>query len=406
MNRHTLWILASVALALGTGCKATSDTDDLTETGDDDDIIGDDDDDDDGDDDDDDDTTIDEGPWISGYYVGYQRGLYPPEEVDFEAMTHVVVGRITPNQDGSLTTNFDIDDVNGPAMAIDMSDRAHSAGIKAILMVGGAGENDWSSAASDNNRAAFVGNLIDVMDEYDYDGLDIDWEPIAEVDYPNVLALAEDLRAARPGIILTIPLGWINGNWGTVDPFYATIEPQFDQINLMTYAMAGEWQGWQSWHGSALTGHTATTPSSIESSIDGYLDAGIPAAKLGIGLGFFGGCWVGVDGPLQDGGSHTANDNTMSYTNIMADYYAAEDVVWDSSAQVPYLSFDAPVGPQGCTFVTYDDPESIAAKGEYVLDAGLGGAIIWTINQGYIADNAPGNRNPLLEATAASMRGE
>jgi chitinase len=36
------------------------------------------------------------------------------------------------------------------------------------------------------------------------------------------------------------------------------------------------------------------------------------------------------------------------------------------------------------TYLTYDDEQGIAEKGAYVRNNGLGGAIIWTISQGYL----------------------
>ena len=35
------------------------------------------------------------GRWLSGYYVGYQRSLYPESEVDFSLLTHIFVGNLT-----------------------------------------------------------------------------------------------------------------------------------------------------------------------------------------------------------------------------------------------------------------------------------------------------------------------
>lgn len=37
------------------------------------------------------------GRWVSGYYVGYQRDLYPPEDIDWNGLTHLIVGVVTPN---------------------------------------------------------------------------------------------------------------------------------------------------------------------------------------------------------------------------------------------------------------------------------------------------------------------
>ena len=338
--------------------------------------------------------------WVEGYYVGYERDLYPIGEVDFSAVTHLMVGRARPLADGTVTTDFDIDNVNGPIWAQAAVDAAHAAGRAAVLMVGGAGEIDgWRGAASDANRGAFVANLFTVVDEFGFDGLDLDWEPLEETDKPDFQALAQALRAQRPALILTVPVGWINANFADPpDPWWGEIAPLFDRINIMTYDMAGPWQGWQSWHNSALQGETPTTPSSVSSSVLFYLASGVPAQTLGVGTAFYGYCWQGVTGPLQDGGSISAGDGTMTFANIIENYYTPALRVWDTSALVPYLSSAAPLGAAGCNFVSYEDEQSIAEKGALVRMQGLGGTIIWTISQGHLADQPPGQRDPLLDA--------
>lgn len=343
--------------------------------------------------------------WVSGYYVGYQRDLYPPDQVDLSLMTHLIVGRIRPAPNGEVIANFDIDDVNGPAMARTLSTRAHAANRKAILMLGGAGEHaGFVGAASPANRARFVANLVRVMDELGYDGLDVDWEPIQAADREPLLALLRELRAAKPGIILTVPVGWVNVNFShEVDAWYVQLAGLVDQMNLMTYDMAGNWGGWQSWHHAALFDEAGNRPSSVSSSIQAYLDAGVPAARLGIGIGFYGSCWRGVTEPRvpldgRPGVSQGNSDNSMSYANIMTQYMAPGARRWDAAARVPYLSLAALAGPQSCNFVSYEDEESIAAKGAYVREKGLGGTIIWTIGQGHLRNAPVGSRDPLLKA--------
>lgn len=342
--------------------------------------------------------------WVEGYYVGYEEDLYPIGEVDFTAITHLMVGRARPLDDGSVTTDFDIDAVNGPIWAQAAVDAAHGAGRKAVLMVGGAGEIDgWRSAASDAHRATFVANLLDVVDAFGFDGLDLDWEPLETTDEADFQALAEALREARPNMILTVPVGWINANFADPDPWWGSIAPLFDRINVMTYDMAGPWDGWQSWHNSALHGETPTTPSSVSSSVAFYLASGVPAPMLGVGTAFYGYCWQGVTGPLQDGGTIADGDGTMSYANIIEGYYTPAVRQWDASAFVPYLSSAAPLGADGCNFVSYEDAESITDKGNYVRAQDLGGTIIWTISQGHLADQPPGQRDPLLDAIRAAF---
>ena len=352
-----------------------------------------------------------DGAWISGYYVGYQKDLYPIGNVDFAALTHLVVGRVVPNADGSLTTTFDIDAVNGPVWAKQATAAAHAHGVKAIVMLGGAGEYaGWVGAASGTHRAMFVANLVQLAHDYAFDGFDLDWEPLNVSDEPDFIALAQALRAAKPGVLLTVPVGWANANFqnaNSPDPFYGTIAPLFDQINIMSYGMAGPWGGWQSWYSSAVSAASGNTPSSIDTSVPFYLASGVPAQRLGVGIGFYGMCWTGVTGAHQTGGSEIADDNTMSYANIMSGYYSAARYQYDGAAQAPWLGSSTAFGPAAgpkCNFVSYEDPASVAAKGSYVLANRLGGTIIWTIAQGHRTDVSGPAQDALLEAVRAAFR--
>ena len=343
--------------------------------------------------------------WVAGYYVGYEHDLYPIDEVDFSAVTHLMVGRARPLGDGGLTTDFDIDTVAGPIWAQAAVDAAHAAARKALLMVGGAGEIDgWQGAASAAHRDTFVANLLSTLDAFGFDGLDLDWEPLDAGDRPDFQALAVALRSARPGMLLSVPVNWVNSNSAdTPDPFWGQIAPLFDRIDVMTYDMAGPWDGWQSWHNSALQGETPNTPSSVASSLAFYLASGVPAGKLGAGTAFYGYCWQGVTAPHQDGGSIAAGDGTMSYANIIENYYTPSTYVFDTTARVPYLSSIAPLGSNACTFVSYEDAQSIGEKGALVRAQGFGGTIIWTISQGHLAGLPPGQRDPLLDAVRGAF---
>ena len=68
-----------------------------------------------------------------------------------------------------------------------------------------------------------------------------------------------------------------------------------------------------------------------------------------------------------------------------------------------YLSFTSAHGSEACTFVSYEDEASIADKGNYVKSKGLGGAIIWAINEGYRPSQPAGSRDPLMEAMAKAF---
>jgi chitinase len=344
------------------------------------------------------------GRWLSGYWVGYQRSQYPETQIDMSLLTHIIVGAMNPTASGGVTTDFFIDATTGPQVAKFISARAHTAGRKAILMLGGSGQlGNYQAATSAANIDKFVTNLVTTMDNLGYDGIDVDWEPVNDADKPAVISLLSKLRAARPSMIITMPITWVGYNQAA-DPWYAQVAAIVDQMNIMSYEMAGNWSGWVTWHSAALYGQGTDHPSSISGNITQYTKLNIPASKIGIGLGFYGDCWRGPTAPLQPVGSGVvAGDNTMTYAAIMATYYSAAAYHWDASARMGYLSFATQTGPQGCTFISYEDEASIAEKGAYVKSAGVGGAIIWTINQGRISSAPAGSQDPLLKAAYNSI---
>lgn len=348
--------------------------------------------------------------WVSGYYVGYIN--YPASEIDFSGLTHLMIGPILPKADATLEVTLFAP--NGPQLPRQAVQAAHTKGKKAIAFIGGQDTSPAFAAASSSlNRAKFVSNLKKLVTDYGFDGLDIDWEPVRASDKPLIIALVKALRRAMPNTILTFPaVGTLNTNFSQDLSLYTQIAPYLNQLNLMTYDMIGAnadgtpYEGWLSWHHTPLynprTGEYWRTPSSIDDTVKAYVAAGVAPNKLGIGMGFYGNCWSSpVTGPRQEfnGSRRLGGDNDMSYTNIMRDYYSAAALRWDAGARVAYLSFSQPTGPKGCTFISFENTRSIVQKGNYVKAKGLGGAIIWNINEGYIPTKPSGHRSPLLVAT-------
>lgn len=348
---------------------------------------------------------FDPSRWVQGYFVGYERSLLAPQDVDFRAVTHLMIGRMRPLADGSLTRDFDIDDQEGPQWAASAVAAAHAANRKAIIMIGGAGEIDgWHGAAStQQGRERLADALRDVVASWSVDGFDLDWEPLEEGDRADFTALVQTVRARVPGAILTVPVGWINTNFAEPDPWWGGIAPLFDRLNIMSYDMEWPADGWQSWHSSALHGETGTTPSSISGSVAYYLASGVPAAKLGVGSGFYGVCWRGVTAPHQEPGWIVGSDGEFSYATIAQQYLTPAARRWDATAHVPYLSSPGGLGPQSCNFLSYEDAQSLADKGAWAKQQGLGSLILWTIGQGHLPDAPAGQRDPLLEAIRTSF---
>jgi chitinase len=327
------------------------------------------------------------GQWVLGYYVGYDEHSLPIAQIDWSALTHIAFAPMVVKSDGTLDLSFDDQDGMGMQHAIDLAAAAHAHGVKALLMLGGAGAGaNISTAASNGNRAAFVGRLTSALSTLGYDGIDLDWED--SVDLDEFVALAADLRAAKPDIVLSYPAGAINGNFQTVDMRFAQLAVSLDRFMVQTYypstAVAGS--GWDSWFVAPLSGVSAATPIAADDTLMRYEAAGVPHGKLGIGIGAYAICYTGgITGPRQATSGSTqivGGDNAYPLRVLTVPSGARR---YDAMAEQPYLTFASPQTDAHCgaatQYIAYEDEQSIAAKGAWSKSHGYGGVIVWTIEE-------------------------
>ncbi len=262
-------------------------------------------------------------------------------------------------------------------------------GILPVMAVGGWGADGFSqAAATESSRTAFVESAVDLMQEHGFLGIDIDWEyPGSSVagiesskdDPDNLLLLIKALRSAFDGLTLqdgvkrfiSIAVG---GSKQYADKLNCEAVGQMvDQVNVMTYDLRGF---------EKVTGHhTGLYPEegdidevSAATAIEAFQAAGIPKEKLMIGAAFYGRAWRSVKSTENNGlGQKAGTSGNKSYG-----YDAIETMVsdgsytryWDDKAMAPYLF-------NGKTFISYEDEESITAKGAYAKANGLMGVMFW-----------------------------
>ena len=386
--------------------------------------------------------------WVTGYYAGwFWDQMYPPERVDMHAMTHFVFGRVAPGGGSIGGDPGEVVPAAGTAHAPSLSPdgvhsvedyliaRAHDADVAALLMLGGDGADGvgFLRSTADGVRGRFVTAVVDYLVLHDYDGVDVDWENELEGNDAlgvsgdeakrRLLALLDALRveanmrprfrAPNAPVTITYPGYAVSINFlepgGTVERWRADVASRVDQYNLMSYGIGTAYSGggWGSWFSSPIGGATGTTPYDLETSIAAYEATGVPRGKIGIGIGFYG-IYYGpsITGPRQptdDEPVFETNDVALSYANLVEDGYLDSGTYeWDDIARVGYRSYASPGfrpiddpsrSPAG--FLSYEDEASIAAKGAFVRSTGVGGAIVWTINYGYLAAT---EQNPLLDA--------
>lgn len=392
-------------------------------------------------------------PWVTGYYLGYFWDImYPPEKVDMTALTHFVFGRVAPGggtlkgapgavMEGAGTGHEAKLSPDGVRSVEDyLIKRAHDAGRKTLLMIGGAADGDgFLLSTTDAVRPTFVKNVVDYMVAHDYDGLDLDWEDkfegsdtltpkvSGEEAKRRLFALIADLRtefAKRPryqgtgkAALLTLPGYTVSINdlepGGKVEQWQADLANAVDQYNMMSYGIGTTWSGngWLSWFSSPIFGATGKTPRDLASSVAAYEKTGVPRSKIGIGIGFYGIYFgPGVTGPRQSTESNKifeVDDVALRYSELVRMGYLTNGTyAWDEIARSSYRSYAGggytPAGSKRnkAGFLSYEDPASIAAKAAYVREAGLGGTILWAINYDYL----PNGTSPLLAAVKQEFK--
>jgi chitinase len=347
--------------------------------------------------------------WCTGYYPGWEQAAMPPTALDFTTLTHIIHFSVVPNSNGTLDSS-----INGLSLAnsSDLISHAHSAGRKVLFCVGGAGsQTGFQGATTAANRPGFVTNLVNFMTARGYDGIDLDWEPLGSADagqFTNLVnALRIALNAINPKPLLTAAIA----SPPTPASLIASLQAQFDQVNLMTYDLSGPYPGWVTWFNAPIFdgGYRFPSTSGLVPSADGMVasltNAGVLPGKIGIGVAFYGWIWSGGAGTTTGGAAlprqswTTAPTTTqLSYNSIIATYYQSNLYRWDGSAQAAYLTIDN-AGSSSDKFISYDDERVCQAKVSYARNAHLGGVMIWELAQDHTANQV----DPLLKAIKLAL---
>ena len=119
---------------------------------------------------------------------------------------------------------------------------------------------------------------------------------------------------------------------------------------------------------------------SADNSVREYEQAGVSAAKIVLGVPFYGHVWGHVSAT-----NHGLFQPGRPIPNAFAKYSDISNTMltsgftryWDETASAPYL-----YNPQKQIFVSYEDPQSLALKSKYLLYHHLGGIMFWN----YTAD--------------------
>lgn len=312
---------------------------------------------------------------------------------------------------GRMVTGFAKDEEN---FAVLESLKKQNPSLTVLVSVGGW---EWSDKFSDmsltlESRKVFIASVMDFLKKYSLDGLDIDWEypglpgstrNFRPEDTRNFTRLLEELRAAfhaeaaktHKRLYLTIAAG-------SSDEFIAHTEMaklvrSLDTVNLMCYDYYEPGSDKITGNHAPLFADPADPKhASSAASVEAFEKAGVPASKIVLGLPFYGHVW----GQVADQ-NHGLFQPGKPVPNVYARYSAIAATMlnegyvryWDDKASVPYL-----YNAERQIWVSYEDPESIAAKAKFVKEHHLGGIMFWD----YESDDT----GTLIRAVNSSLAGQ
>lgn len=308
--------------------------------------------------------------------------LLPPIN-DVVAPTKVIVGYVTswsndiPDPRYLTHINYAFghvtDDFSG--VRIDNSQRLkdivnlkkEKPALKVLLSIGGWGSGRFSEMAGlESNRKKFAKDCLRVIEELGLDGIDIDWEyPTRNAagissspnDTKNYTLLMNEIRS-QLGKDKLLTLASV-ANAANID--FKAVEPVINFVNIMSYDM-----GTPPNHQAGLYRSKYTAWLSVDEAVDAHLTAGIPMNKLVLGMPFYGHGKGGVA-------------DFINYKEIVK--LTGFTKQWDDVAKSPFLENAA--GEFVCAF---DDPLSIEAKCNYILERKMLGGMYWD----YSGDTADG----------------
>ncbi|XP_063216325.1 probable chitinase 10 [Bacillus rossius redtenbacheri] len=347
-------------------------------------------------------------------------GKFTPEDVDSSLCTHVIYAFATLKEH-KLAPGDDKDiEMYNRVVAL----REKNPNLQVLLAIGGwaFGSTPFKELTSNVFRMnQFVYDAIELLREYKFNGLDVDWEyPRGADDRAAYVGLLKELRTAfegeakssgEPRLLLTAA---VPASFEAIAAGYDVpeISKYLDLINVMTYDFHGQWER-QVGHNSPLFPLESATSYQKKLTVDfsarEWVKQGAPREKLMIGMPTYGRSFSLVDpakfdigSPASGGGAagrYTGEPGFMSYYEV-CDFLHGDNttLVWDNEQQVPFAYRDD-------QWVGFDDERSLKTKMAWLKEEGFGGIMIWSADMDDFRGQCGTGKYPLLRAMRQELEG-
>ena len=334
-------------------------------------------------------------PMICCYFTEYTSSSVFPTLEDVKCFTHINVGHARfknpQTGDGGLVVKSPGPDYMKRLAAY----KKDYPELKLILFIGGWGKNaDGFSemAKDDTKRALFCSECVRLCNEYNLDGVDLDWEyptyaaksslsdgsyyynGADPADRANFTTLVKELRAAL-GVKKIISFAAASSDYSSAEYIdYKGVLEWVDYINVMTYSMGDPNPSNPSKqkHNSPLykSSRFANSRGGAD-CIEGYHNKqGVPYNRMNYGIGFYG---HGDGSVYPSSVSYTIAREALEKGKANGKSVAGYNIRWwDEQSKSCYLG-----DSDGVMYASYEDAESIGYRVAYLKSKGLLGAMIW-----------------------------
>ncbi len=328
------------------------------------------------------------------FFLGYLSGH--PDHINYTLFTHICHAFVVADEEGRIVPRTSV-----PSRKL--TREAHLAHVKVILSLGGWGM-DKAFAALTSEEASyerFVSTVMIMVDEYDYDGIDLDWEfPDNPTEAKNFNRLARRFRRelntlgdrkGRPFLLtMAVNASPSLSQWLGTDVLLETM----DFINVMTYDFYGGWSH-QAGHHSAFANSARATGMSTQKALTFWHQGkGIPKEKLLVGLPLYSRGFAAAK-PYDRVNRDAPNPyQALAYHNLHQLIKDGWVCSWDDETKNPWLT-----SPKGDYVHSYDNEKSLTLKTSWAIQQGYRGVFFWEIKQDRLKDGS----NPLLEASRRAL---
>ena len=329
-------------------------------------------------------------PVIIGYVGGY-RGLIHTDSIDVSRLS-IINYAFVDIKDNRAWLHNRTDDSNLRRL---VELKAKNPDLKIIISIGGwTWSKHFSDAVlTDTATKNFAASAVAIVEKYKLDGVDIDWE------YPGLIGDSNVYRPEDKQHYTTLfkQLRHQLDSLGKIkhQPYFVTlaagasteflehsemgkVQQYVDFINLMTYDFTDVTDTVIIHHTNLYASPGAPKQRSADIAVKQFMEAGVPAAKLVMGIAFY-----GHAAEVRTADNHGLNRKVVKRVPLGGFTYINDSLVnkrgyvryWDSAAKAPYL-----YNAERKIFISYDDEESVTDKCNYVTQHGLGGVMFWEYN--------------------------